>query len=183
MPLYTLFLVALLQACTGDTKDDEQKVVTKDSVVKLTIPIDRDDAQFALQAANSNLDEIDLGKLAIKRAVDKRVKNFGAMMIKDHEKADDKLYIIAKNKKITLPNFTDSAVQKHITDLSQYSGRAFDRAYLNDVIRDHESNIKLFHKASKDLMDADLRGYATKNLRVYQRHLDAMNIIRASLKE
>jgi len=178
------FCLALVgaQGCSGDVKDDDQTTATT-SVTKIVVPMDHDDAQFAAQAATSSLTEIALGKLAIKNGLDKRVKNFGAMMIKDHAKAEEKLLALAKNKKISLPATIDSADQKTLNSLDKNTGAAFDKAYLNDMIKDHEANIKLFQSASKQLMDADLRKYAAKNLMVYKRHLDAIDVIKGSMRE
>lgn len=177
---FSLILIGL-QACTGDVKDDEQTVTAKDTT-KIAVPIDRDDAQFAVQAANSSLAEAELGKLAIKKGLDKRIKNLGAMLIKDHIKPDVKLQAIAKAKKITLQTRIDSADQKVIDDLDKNSGAAFDRAYLSSIIKEHEDNVKLFKAASTQLMDADLRRYAARNLLVYKRHLDLIDEIKGSVK-
>jgi putative membrane protein len=170
-----------LQSCNSDVKNNEQRVAVKDTA-KITVPLDRDDIQFAIQAENSALAEVELGKLAEKKGLDKRVKNSGAMAIKDHAKAGAKLEQIAKNKKILLPFAIDSAEQRIIENLGKNTGAAFDKAYLNEMTREHEANIKLFQVASKQLMDADLRAYAAKNLLVFKRHLDDINVIRGSVK-
>jgi len=169
------------QACNGDVKDDEQPGAAKD-MTKIAVPMDRDDAQFAAEAANSEIAEVELGKLAVKNGRDKRVKNFGAMMIKDHAKATAKLEVIAKSKKIILPTAVDSANQKMMDILAKNSGAAFDRAYLDDMVKDHEANIKLFQSASKQLMDPDLRRYAARNLLTFKRHLDAIDGIKGSIR-
>jgi putative membrane protein len=168
-------------ACTGTTSDDDQPITAKDTA-KFTVPIDKDDAQFAIQAAVSCLAELELGKLAVKNGSDKRVRNFGASIVKDHIKANNKLQTIARLKKISLPTAIDTSEQKNIDQLAKSSGKEFDRLYLNDMIQDHEQNIKLYQKASNQLMDPDLRNFAVKNLPTFKRHLDAINMIKGSMK-
>jgi len=176
-----------LSACTGNTSstdsnsDDDQPITRKDTM-KFTIPIDKDDAQFAIQAAASCLAEFQLGKLAVKNGSDKRVKNFGLLIVKDHIKANDKLQMIAKLKKINLPVTVDTNEQKEIDELAKTSGKAFDQLYLNDMIRDHQKNVELYKKASTQLMDPDLRAFAVKNLPTFKRHLDAINMIKGSMR-
>jgi putative membrane protein len=182
-----ILLVVWLQACTGNTDSDADnneplKITAKDTT-KYTVPIDKDDAQFAIQAALSCMTELEMGKLAIKNGVDKRVKNFGSRIVKDHIKADVKLQAIAKAKKISLPTTIDSAQQKQIDLLAKKSGKDFDRLYLADMIQDHEQNIALYKKASTQLMDPDLRTFAVKNLPTFNRHLDAINMIKGSIKQ
>ncbi len=181
--LFFCLALTVVQGCSGDVKDDDEPTTTTKDTTKIAVPLDRDDAQFAVQAAYTGLTEIALGKLAIKNGLDKRIKNSGAMMIKDHAKAGDKLQLIAKNKKITLPQTIDSAEQKSIDNLSKNTGAAFDKAYLNEMIKQHQANVKLFQTASKQVMDPDLRRYAAKNLLVYKRHLDMINELKGSMKE
>jgi len=176
-----ILLSILLQACNDDAKNDDIAIAPKD-MAKLEVPMDHDDAQFAIQAVDKGMAEIEMGQLAIKNGSDKRIKNFGAMMIRDRTKADSKLEMIAKTKKISLPATIDTTEQRIISGLTKNTGKAFDKVYLNDIIRDHENNIKLYQAASKQLMDPDLRGYAAKNLMIFQRHLDAMNIIKGSMR-
>jgi len=180
--LICLALISIgLQSCSSDVKNDDDTVALRDTA-KLTVPIDKDDAQFAIQAENSSLTEIELSKLAIKKGHDKRIRNSGAMMIKDHAKTGNRLQLIAKTKKITLPVTIDSIERKNITNLQKLSGTAFDHAYLDVMIREHEANIKLFQTASKQLMDPDLRLYAAKNLLVFKRHLELINEVKGSMR-
>lgn len=179
----TFFIVISIgfQACNGDM-NNEEKTITHKETAQIIVPIDRDDAQFALQAANNGMTEVELGRLAVKRGLDKRVKNFGAMMIKEHTKTNSKLQAIAKNKKIIFPVAIDTHDQKIIDELDKKTGKDFDSAYLTAMLQDHEHNIKLFQTATTQLMDPDLRNFAAKNLLIYKRHLDAINGIKASIK-
>jgi putative membrane protein len=181
--LSLIFFIAILigsQACNGDV-NNEERTTAPNETAQISVPIDRDDAQFAVQAANNGMADIELGRLAVKRGLDKRVKNFGAMMIKEQIKANSKLQAIAKNKKITLPEDIDADDRKVIDELDKKKGKDFDTAYLTEMTQDHEHNIKLFQTATTQLMDPDLRSFAAKNLLIYKRHLDAINGVKASI--
>lgn len=181
---FLLCLAAIiLQACDEGADSVQTQPVSPRDTVKVNVPLDRDDAQFAERAAVSNLTEIEMGQMAVKKGVDKRVKNFGMMVMKDQAKADAKLQLIARAKKITLPTTVDSAEQKTIDHLRNLSGIAFDRAYMSAMLSDHRAEIKLFQTSSKQLMDADLRAYAAKYLLTNQRHLDAVNGIKGWMKQ
>lgn len=176
---FTLFVIAS-QACNGGMNNDAQ-LIRKDTL-KTSVPIDKNDAQFAIEASIKSMAEVELGKLAIKNGVDKRVKNFGAMLIKDHIKADRKLRTIAKIKKISLPDSVDAKEQLSIIKLSKNYGKTFDTAFMNDMVKHHENDIRMYTEATKELMDPDLRVFANKNLLVLKRHLDAVNVIKGSMK-
>ena len=181
----------ILMACNGDVKKDDagtDSITSQDSLNALkdtapkTIAATKEDAGFAIEAASGSLAEVELGKLALHNGENKRVKNFGAMMIKDHSKANVKLMALAKNKNITLPAKPSVADQQIIDKLSKKWGAEFDKAYIQDMIADHEDDIKAFENASKNGSDPDIKAFATKTLPMLKNHLDAINTIHDSMK-
>jgi putative membrane protein len=186
----TLIAVAacFVQACTGhkDSKENADSTNTakadtakKDSSVTA---VDKDDAKFAVAAANGGMAEVELGTLARQKAVNSKVKDFGAMMVTDHSKANDEMKALAKSKGITLPTAIDTKEQKVKDDLSAKSGADFDKAYVSNMIDDHKEDIKEFEDASKNCKDADLKAFAVKTLPVLKMHLDAIQKIHDSMK-
>jgi putative membrane protein len=63
--------------------------------------------QFINQAALSGMKEVATGKIARLKAQDKNVKDFGAMMVDDHNKANTELIALAKSKSINVPKQSD----------------------------------------------------------------------------
>jgi putative membrane protein len=191
-----LFTTCALQACNHvaknynstspdspkveeDTSDDDD--ASSDTSTTLNLAVDKEDSQFAVEAINGGTTEVTLGKLAIQRGKSKKVKNFGTMMVKDHSKANDKLMVLIKSKKIALPMTPDPAQQKMIQDLSQKSGSEFDKAYIKAMIDDHQEDVKTFTEETKKLQDPDLKNFAIKTLPILQKHLDAINAIHDSM--
>lgn len=179
-----LYLISsiLLLLMPGCINDDNESASSDYKKKQPEIYIDREDKQFAVDAAFKGLANIELGKLAVQKGADKKVKNFGALLIKQDTKINTRLHKIATAKKITLPAAIDPATQKDLATLSAYSGKAFDKAFLKYMINDHEANIKFFEYAAKHVVDADLKKHASKKLLVLHRHLYALNGIKAILK-
>ena len=175
-------LAVVLHSCSDAPETAQNPPPAPLDTAKVNVPMDRDDALFAERAAISNLTEIEMGQMAMKKGVDKRVKNFGMMVMKDQAKADAKLQLIAKAQKITLPKTVDAAQQKTLDSLASISGPAFDRAYVSAMMNDHQSSIKFMQTSSKELMDPDLRSYAAKVLLTDKRHLDAATGIKGWMK-
>jgi len=178
----------LIQACSGpkDSKASADSVNTaksdtakKDSSVAA---VDKDDAKFAVAAANGGMAEVELGQLAQQKATNAKVKDFGAMMVTDHTKANDEMKALAKSKGITLPVAIDTDEQKVKDDLSAKTGADFDKAYVSNMIDDHKKDIKEFEDASKNCKDADLKAFATKTLPTLKMHLDAIQKIHDDMK-
>jgi len=137
------------------------------------LPVDKDVADFAVKAASGGMMEVELGKLAQQKAVSQRVKDFGAMMEKDHSQAGDELKKLAASKNIAIPGTPDDDTKKKIDDFSKKSGKDFDTDYMNMMLDDHKKDIKEFQKAGADLKDADVKAFALKTLPTLQKHLDS----------
>jgi putative membrane protein len=161
-----------------DSVADPNRSVTKGLVMKTN----RVDAKFAVDAADGGLAEVELGKLAQQKATTLQLKKFGAMMVSDHSMINEKMKNIAKDKGITLPQVTGEYRQKIVKDLSDKSGKDFDRAYLTTMIKDHKEDIKTFEAAIKELRDTDLRTFASANLPILKKHLSAIQKIDSEMK-
>jgi putative membrane protein len=129
------------------------------------------DQTFVMKAARGGLAEVELGKLAEDKATNDQVKQFGKKMVDDHGKANDELKSLAQSKNITLP--TDlSAKDKALHDrLSKLSGAAFDRAYMQAMVKDHREDVNEFRTESKSGADPDVKQWAAKTLPTLETHL------------
>lgn len=177
-----------LQACNNNNAKNDSKAnadsanVAKDTSTTATLAVNTDDSQFAVEAANGGLAEVELGKLAQTKATDAKVKDFASMMVTDHTKANTELMNLAKLKNITLPSVPGADEQKIMDDLTKKSGKDFDKAYVDAMVDDHKKDVKAFQDAIKTLKDSDLKAFATKTLPVLQMHLDAITKIQKELK-
>lgn len=177
-----------MQSCSGnkDSKAsaDSANTAKADTAKKDSsmMAVDKDDAKFAVAAANGGMAEVELGQLAQQKAVNAKVKAFGAMMVTDHTKANNEMIALAKSKGITLPAAIDTKEQKVKDDLSAKSGADFDKAYVSNMIDDHKDDIKEFEDASKNCKDLDLKAFAAKTLPTLKMHLDAIQKIHDRMK-
>ena len=179
-----LSALVLMQGCQNNTKDSKKTAdsanavkdtTSKDTAQRMTINVSKNDAQFAVEAASGGMTEVILGKLAMQKASNQAVKDFGTMMVTDHSKANNALTSLAKSKNITLPTVPDEKDRKVINMLSKKTGKDFDKAYTDDMVDDHKNDIKEFDKEAKNGADADVKAFAAKTLPVLKTHLDAIN--------
>jgi putative membrane protein len=129
------------------------------------------DTAFAQEAAIGGMAEVELGNLAKEKAASTDVKQFGERMVTDHSKANDELKQWAQQKNVTLPAELD-AKHKALRDrLAKLSGAAFDKAYMREMVSDHQHDVAAFKKESTSGKDADLKAWAGKTLPTLQEHM------------
>jgi putative membrane protein len=129
------------------------------------------DMKFAREAATGGMEEVQLGQLAVQNASSDQVKQFGQRMVDDHSKANDQLMALASKENMTLPMQLTAKEQAVVNRLSGLKGTAFDKAYMRDMVRDHEKDIAAFETEASSGTDPGLKDFAGKTLPTLQEHL------------
>ena len=151
------------QACNTSTKRDS--VESAEEVNEDKKSVDDDVSDFMVKAASGGMMEVQLGEMAGRNASSQAVKDFGAMMVRDHSKANEELKTLAAAKNITLPAALGKEEQEHVSKMSAQKGSEFDKHYIDMMVDDHKEDIDHFEKAAKS-KDADLSAFASKTLPV-----------------
>jgi putative membrane protein len=141
---------------------------------------DSPDSSFFKSAAEGGMSEVELGQMAQQKATNPAVKDFGAMMVKDHTAANDKLKALAASKQVSLPDSSSMMQKATKTKLNMLSGDTFDKSYVKGMIEDHKADIKEFQKEASDGKDPDARAFATATLPTLQAHLTKIQSIAAA---
>ncbi len=141
---------------------------------------DSPDSAFYKKAAEGGIAEVEAGKVAQQKTSNPQVKDFGAMMVKDHTSAGEKLKAIANSKGITLPSDSSVGQMADKAKLEVLSGDTFDKSYMKGQISAHQDTIALFQKEIDSGQDPDAKSFATKALPTVRAHLKAINSIAAA---
>ena len=187
-------------ACNNSSNDSVQKadsanesksdtstsMNTTDTTNKMstatTMSVDQPTSEFMTKVSDVGMTEVKLGQMAQDKATSQRVKDFGAMMVKDHTAAGDELKNMARQKNVTLPETMSNDHQKKTDDLNKKTGKDFDKAYIKAMVDGHQSTVSDFEKASKNTKDADVKAWVDKTLPTLRMHLDSAKAIQKSLK-
>jgi putative membrane protein len=129
------------------------------------------DRHFVKKAEDGYMLEAALGERAAEQAASADVKRFGEMMAKCNTFAGDRLLAIARNNDLEVHTDMDREDREALLNLSKMEGLDFDREYMNQAIKDHEDNLKLFEQMAKEVTNPDLRCYAQQTIPVLRRHL------------
>jgi putative membrane protein len=89
---------------------------------------------------------------------------------------------IATRKGITIPTSLDAKHQATKDKLSKLSGAAFDKAYMDDMVKDHHTDVAEFRKESTSGSDSDVKAFAAKTLPTLEEHLRLAEQTQSSAK-
>ena len=139
------------------------------------------DAKFLQECTADGLAEIQLADLAASKSASADVKALAAKIKADHTAANDRLRSLASTKQVTLSSALPAAHKSPEDRLSKLEGAAFDRAYLDAMIRDHQKAISTFQGRTKS-SDAEIKAFATDTLPALQDHLRQAQALRKQVK-
>jgi putative membrane protein len=128
-------------------------------------------SNFTDKASEISLLEVELGKVAMNKSADAQVKRFAMRMVDDHSKAGDDLKGIGAKDDFDVPDQVDANDQLIIDRLSKLSGEAFDKAYMRQMVMDHENAVMLFEHEAGDGGSPDVKTWAAGVLLTLQDHL------------
>lgn len=148
---------------------------TAPAAATATAPIaklDRSDRKALTQLAESNIAEINAGKLALSKASNPEVKAYAQRMVDEHTKALAEVQALAQAKGVELPKEQTVKHKAKGAMLEALSGDIFDRTYIKQSgRRDH----RVTHEQLKDNMDKikdpDIKALAMKMRPVVEQHL------------
>ncbi|SDS77714.1 putative membrane protein [Mucilaginibacter mallensis] len=161
-PVLGLAMALSLQSCIDNWK---AKYYNEKTLV--------DDVGVSLikNGLEGGMTEIEASQLAVKNSTNPQVVSFAQMIITDHTKADSTLKWMEYDKLMTEKDTVSGEHQEMIDSLAKKTGVAFDKAYLEMMVKDHEEAVDLFTEASDD-KNQTIKTFAADNLPMLQMHLD-----------
>lgn len=141
------------------------------TVAKTGKTADRASQKFIKAAIEGDIAEIDLGKLAQEKGQSEAVKQYGAMLVKDHGAHKAKAEQVASQLGVTPPTGSTFGEKATYAKLKLLPGGSFDRSFAKSMVKDHKGDIKDYQKeASK----SDAAGQLAKEtLPILRHHLQA----------
>lgn len=130
------------------------------------------DNEFVTFAAQTDMTEAHLGQLAQEQAATQEIKDYGQMLTQDHTKDYDTLTALATKIGAEVPKGIDAAHNKMIDPMAKLKGKAFDRRFLQAMVKGHEEAIAKYKKEADSGENAALKSYATSTLPALQSHLE-----------
>ncbi|QNL49062.1 DUF4142 domain-containing protein [Olivibacter sp. SDN3] len=170
---YTLFITA----CSQEERNKRagKPLSMEDSIMN---KMDADsgrlieaDKQFVEQVAMSAMVEVAAGKLAQEKSEKVSIQNFGSLLVKHHEQLAKDLRDVVAQRAVVYPTEIDSLHQKKLNALASEAPDAFEKAFLQMVIDDHQQSSEVFTATRQHGKDVHIKSFANKNFPIINKHL------------
>jgi putative membrane protein len=133
--------------------------------------------RFISDMADTELLNLEHGKLATQRATTRSLKDYAASMVEVQSAMREDLKTLAEKKKVNVPkNFSEDA-GRNADVFKNVHGESFDKKFISMVIKDHKRNVKKLERATRS-NNAEIQVFATKYLPVVQSHLNNIRAIK-----
>jgi len=130
------------------------------------------DAAFLKKTSDWGLKEKRLGELASARGSTEAVKELGRKMYDDHSRLNAQLRLLAAEKHLTLPKDSAEKEEPAIVRLEKLTGAEFDKAFAEQIVKDHKQAVQDFQRAARSAQDQGVKAFAEKTLPQLKQHLD-----------
>jgi putative membrane protein len=147
------------------------------------------DPQIVGIVVAANQIDIDHAKIALKKSKNKEVKDFAQQMITDHSAVQKSVFDLGAKLKVTP---ADSDTSKSLKDqaaktdkeLRSLSGKAFDKAYLQNEVSYHKAVIDALNSTLiPNAKNAELKGALTGVLPAFQGHMEHAQKVLSDLEK
>jgi len=178
-------VVMSLGSCKNEAKQEDPKEVAEDqNEIKFE---DRetkeDDSEFLVDAAEIDLAEIELGKLAQQKSTNPGVKSLGKMLVDAHEKSAAELKTLADSKNFSLPTSVTEDGKEAYDKLNKETGTDFDKKFVDGAIDAHEKAIDKFKIAAENANDTEIKAWASKNVNYLREHLQHAKMLKEEINK
>ena len=126
-------------------------------IMKSDQKIDNADAAAMKQLAQANLNEIEGGKTAESKASSPDVKQFAQKMVTDHTQMLNDLKTLAQQKGVALPESASLKDMAQMKLMERSSGAEFDKKYMDEMVKDHQKDLKEVQDLAAKTKDADFK--------------------------
>lgn len=180
--ILTLFLG--LSSCKKEGKAEDPKEVAEDENEAKFNENDakENDSEFLVSSTETNLMEIEIGRLAQSKGTDPGVKEFGKMLVADHTKAAAETKPFADRLQVSLPSSITEKGKEHYNKLNEKSGKEFDEKFADMMVEGHEDAVSKMEKASADANDPEIKAWAANMVPTLRQHLDHAKKLKEQLK-
>lgn len=135
------------------------------------------DKVFVRQALQGGMAEVELGQLALEKSSNEDVKQFAQKMVDDHTKLGEQMKQVAQQLGVKPPDKLSSKDKATMAKLQALNGDAFDKAYIKDMVKDHQQDAKEFKREAQNTSNPALQDVVPQGAQMIDQHLQMIEQI------
>ena len=177
-------IVAALGGCEtmNNLLDDKPAGVTESTqTAAAPAAAQEQDVTFVQTAAAAGSKEVALAELAMDRSGNAAVDGLAQQMVTDHGAANTELMALADARDIEVSPAPSEEEAASEVGLSTLEGAAFDAAYVDQMVKNHEKSIALFETQAAQGTDPALVEFAEEKLPTIRMHLEHARTLQAGM--
>jgi putative membrane protein len=125
---------------------------------------------FIKESIEGNLAEVKVGELAVQKGASQGVKDFGAALVKDHGKANERAKQTAQALGVAPPDAPGLEQKAIYAELAVLSGETFDKHFVKAMVKDHQDDIAKYEQEANS-GSGPAAAYAKQILPDLRKHL------------
>ena len=174
--LYFLLAIAALSAAACNRGDYVE--AARETRQPTVTPAEQ---EFLMKAADANLSNIDVARLAMHKSQNSDVKDFANMIQSDDASALEDLTDLMNDKGVSLPNTLSPETKTEIETMTALSGAELDREFANMMVAQLQKEIGMYHDQVEIAQTPDVRKYAEDLLPRLEMHLEKAQRLQSKL--
>lgn len=139
------------------------------------------DQTFLKAAIAGSHSELDAARLALKTSKNDQVRQFAQRMVDDHTKMLADLHQVEQGQALKYPDAASAEGMRLRRKLAGLKGAAFDKAFVDGMVKDHEGDVRDFSKEAETGTNAAIKGAAETSLPTIKEHLEMVQGLQKSM--
>jgi putative membrane protein len=181
--LMSALMLIGLSCGSKDGREDSTEIAEEQNEETFEKNKAEEDAEFAVEAADGSMMEVELATMALTKAASPEVKQFAQKIVDEHTRSNNELKALAQKKNITLPTTMGDDHKRKYENLQEKTGPDFDKEYMDLMVKDHKEDIREFEEQVEDGSDPEIKEWASSKLPTLRNHLEEAERVHETVKE
>ena len=134
--------------------------------------------EFLLDALRTSLANVRMGELAAQQSADQRVRDYGARLKNDFTTQASEIERLLEPLNVPIPTEPSAEEQAHLAALTRLSGKAFDMAFVQQLIWTHTDAIESYGGQTQANPNRSVHDFAAASLPMLREHLAKAEALR-----
>jgi predicted outer membrane protein len=137
--------------------------------------------EFLLQVMQDSLAEMELCMVALDNSDNPDIKAFAQTMLDEHGKLGQQIEQLAQRMQVAFPDKVRPEHAELIRKMSALKGEQFDRQFIEQNLRYHENDLKVFEHYARE-EEGEVGKLAEAGARLFGRHLNMVKELAQQLR-